>query len=368
MRILQLTSSYPPSSYGGDASQVEALHHALNADHSSCTTISFKLKTESVPTDNDVITIESESDLRRIYNDTELNRINKQAVKIACTLPAPQVIHLHTTLFAMAAVTLSQILKCPLVYTAHYPARAYLEDSSYTEQVLVAERLILEKAKAVISVSRWLQNELFVAYPAVAKKMRIVYNGVDTDRFKPVEHSREFLLFVGRLAPQKGLEYLAPLVKQIQEENPLPLVVLGKGDEEDFFRKSLGKCDVAYFGSVPADEISGWMNRAAVLLLPSKWDPCPLVALEAMACGVPVLGSAIPGLDELVIDSETGILTKLDAQFVGTSAARFGALYQNKEIYRAMSLCCRQRAVENFSLSRMTEQVKLVYQEAQCGC
>lgn len=368
MHILQLASSYPPAAYGGDASQVEALHHALNSDDSFCTTIYFRLQSEPDAAAKRVMAIASECNLRQIHDDLELQRINKQAVSIALKLPRPPVIHLHTTLFAMAAITLSQLWECPLVYTAHYPAINYLADPERTQNIQRAERLIIEKANIVICVSKWLREQLAATYAAAANKMRVIYNGVDTQAFKPTRVRREFLLFAGRFVPQKGLEYIAPLAKGIQASCALPLVVLGKGSEGPAFRESLSRCVLEHFGSVPANEMPVWLSRAAALLLPSRWDPCPLVALEAMACGVPVLGSDIPGLNELVIDSETGLLSKLDDTFAEHAATRFLALFRNAEAYQAMARRCRERAIAGFSLSRMTKQVVNLYEEVRNKC
>jgi glycosyltransferase involved in cell wall biosynthesis len=135
-----------------------------------------------------------------------------------------------------------------------------------------------------------------------------VYNGIDREKFRPLNRAdacrtlgldpdRQRILFVGNLLPVKGPTVLAKAAEQLQN---VDLVFVGSGPE----RITAGR----RFGARPHDEIPLWMNACDVLCLPSLNEGLPNVALEAMACGLPVVASRVGGVPEVVRDGVNGFL------------------------------------------------------------
>lgn len=134
-----------------------------------------------------------------------------------------------------------------------------------------------------------------------------VYNGVDRERFRPLDRAeccrklgldpnRKRVLYVGNLLPVKGPTVLAEAARRLDAET----IFVGTGTE----RITTGRC----VGARPHDEIPVWMNASDVLCLPSLNEGLPNVALEAMACGLPVVASRVGGLPEIVQEDGNGIL------------------------------------------------------------
>jgi glycosyltransferase involved in cell wall biosynthesis len=135
-----------------------------------------------------------------------------------------------------------------------------------------------------------------------------VYNGIDRERFQLLDRAeacrtlglnpdRQRILFVGNLLPVKGPTVLAKAAEHLQN---VDLVFIGSGPE----RITLGRC----VGTRPHDEIPLWMNACDVLCLPSLNEGLPNVALEAMACGLPVVASRVGGVPEVAHDGLNGFL------------------------------------------------------------
>ena len=135
-----------------------------------------------------------------------------------------------------------------------------------------------------------------------------VYNGIDRDKFRPLdraeacrklglEPNRLCVLYVGNLLPVKGPTVLARAAEQLQN---IDVIFVGTGPE----KIAAGRC----VGARPHDEIPLWMNACDVLCLPSLNEGLPNVALEAIACGVPVVASRVGGVPEVLRDGVNGFM------------------------------------------------------------
>ena len=162
----------------------------------------------------------------------------------------------------------------------------------------------LQASRAVFCRSQALHNKL----SAEGVTATTVYNGIDRDEFRPLDRAeacrtlgldpnRQRILFVGNLLPVKGPTVLAKAAEQLQN---VDLVFVGSGQE----KIAAGRC----VGARPHDEIPLWMNASDVLCLPSLNEGLPNVALEAMACGLPVVASRVGGVPEVVRDGVNGFL------------------------------------------------------------
>ena len=194
---------------------------------------------------------------------------------------------------------------------------------------LAEERRIVAAADRLVAANAIERNELVTAYGADASRVAVIPCGVDTDVFTPGDAMAAraalglppgpLLLYVGRIAPIKGLETLLDAVGCLRGAGtPARLAVVGgetdeptDGHEADVRRRAsalaLGDA-VTFVGAQPQQRLREWYVAADVTVLPSYYESFGMVALEAMACGSPVVASRVGGLQTTVRDGVTGLL------------------------------------------------------------
>jgi len=158
-------------------------------------------------------------------------------------------------------------------------------------------------------------------------KVSLIMNAVDRHRFRPDQASRQALrrehgcrddelmvLFVGRLEEIKQVDRLVDAVALLKGKLPVRLLVAGGGSCREALEAQVRNLDlersVLFTGQIPHDRLPGYYNMADALALPSKMEGAPMVILEALACGTPVVASAVGGIPELVRDGENGFLLR----------------------------------------------------------
>jgi len=149
----------------------------------------------------------------------------------------------------------------------------------------------------------------------------VIPNGVEWDRFKPVERPRNKkvkVLFIGRLIPRKGFERVIRSLPEVQKKvhEAFEVEVVGSGEHRkklDDVAQALGVAEqIKYVGTVPYDELEKSYQQADIFVLTSLSEGMPSVILEAMGCGLPVVASDVGGNNELVSDGWNGYLIRGD--------------------------------------------------------
>ncbi|MEB3755339.1 MAG: glycosyltransferase family 4 protein [Desulfurococcales archaeon] len=167
-------------------------------------------------------------------------------------------------------------------------------------------RTIVNNSTKIICVSNYIRNELTKLVPESADKSIVIYNSVDTDKFKPinVKKERTFTIgYVGSLIPRKGVKELLLVFNELLREGlELQLWIGGKGPLMNYLVKlsnKLGiKDKVRFFGFIPDNELPLWYNKLDLFVLNSKSEGLPTVILEAMASGIPVIATDVGGTSE----------------------------------------------------------------------
>ena len=237
-------------------------------------------------------------------------------------------VHSHYWMSGWVGQTLGECWNAPHVVMFHTLAEAknrhHLGEREPKYRI-AGERVVARGADAVIAASESERQTLIEEYAVAPSRVSVIPCGVDTEMFRPTD-AREartslgldpdvpVLLFIGRIEPLKGIDVLIRAVAQL--DGHFQLLVVG-GDEKDAMRIHelhtlaeemgiLGR--VVFAGAVPHEELARYYNAASICVMPSYYESFGLVALESMACGVPVIASRVGGLKETVRDGQTGYL------------------------------------------------------------
>lgn len=257
----------------------------------------------------------------------------------------------HTLLPAGEAAV--RRLSCPVVIVCH--GSEVFQHARESARTLAAARTAIEGAAEVVCVSRALQESLFeIAKPG---RSSVVYNGVDTARFVPLEAPHrvavrrryelepddEVLLFVGLDFERKGLGTLLEAFRELRSRRPRArLLLVGPSDRE--VPSSLG---VIALGRRPTEELPELTGCADAAILPSNEEAFGCTLLEAASCAVPVVGTSVDGIREVVVDEETGLLVPPGDPERLQSAVRL--LLDDAELRRRLGAAARKRVVGEFS-------------------
>jgi len=226
--------------------------------------------------------------------------------------------------------------------------------------------LMLKQLSAIVALSSS-DREVLVRLGAPVNKIKVITNGVDAAKFFPQNEwsqSKNVILFVGRLIPRKGVRYLLMAMPEILREKPsAKLVIAGEGPEK---KELLEICDeleiknsVSFLRRVSDEELERLYNSAGVLVLPSLREAVPLVLLEAMASGCPVVATDVGGIGEVVRNRETGLLVK-PGEPDELAQAVIEVLSEEEET-RKIVRRARETVEERFTLSRMVEETIRLY-------
>ena len=195
-----------------------------------------------------------------------------------------------------------------------YARRSFFLHRRYLRQ----RPTLQQEGRLFLAVSNFVRQRL-VEQGFPAQRTHVVALGVDTDFFSPGEETaREpVILFVGRLSPEKLAEHAIRAAREVQRLRPeVELVLVGDGPERktaERLAQTLG-CRCRFLGMLPQAQVRDWMRRAAIICVPSVALPSGeqegfgLVAAEAQACALPVVGYHTGGLGEAVSSGETGLL------------------------------------------------------------
>lgn len=207
---------------------------------------------------------------------------------------------------------------------------------------------------------------------------RVLYNGVDIERFVPLPRSRRVaerlglaeedfvVMSVGRLVGWKGYRYGIRGVSMHRDPR-VKYVIVGDGDHREELEeesRTLGVGErVLFTGSIPFREMTEYYSVADVVLFPTIGDDdaFPNTLCEAMACGKPVVGTRKGGIPEGIEEGRTGfVVPPKDAESI---AAAFGPLLRDPELREFMGRSARERAVEHFSWDAIVKCLETIFHE-----
>jgi len=269
----------------------------------------------------------------------------------------------HYWLSGLAGLDMARRWGIPHVTSFHTLAevkrRARPGERDVPERAVGERRIVGEVDRMVV----WTEHErqaLQRLYGADPTRVAIIPPGVDTERFRPLDmlESRRHLavngdrvvLYVGRLERLKGLDILFRALASLEDADDVRLMVVGGSDgsrELSRLRHLVNTLDIGgrvdFLGSVDQSRLPAYYSAADVCVLPSYYESFGLAALEAAACGRPVVASKVGGLPSVVRDGETGYL--INWRCPGPFVERLEVLLENERLRRGMGRAARAHAL-----------------------
>ncbi|MFF8955018.1 glycogen synthase [Streptomyces sp. NPDC014894] len=254
-----------------------------------------------------------------------------------------------------------------------------------------ARRTAIESADAVVAVSRRMREEILAAHPALDPAVvRVICGGVDSALFRPdhgtdtlertgIDPERPYALFVGRVAPRKGIPHLLRAARTFDPEAQLVLCTgpAGATAEDDEVRELVTELDRVrdgvhwMTGTLPRPRLVQLLSHATVFVCPSLHEPLGMVNLEAMACGTAVVASAVGGIPEVVDDGTTGLLVPYDARrpedFESGLTQAVNRVLDDPRGAARMGAAGRRRAVRDFAWDQAARRTHALYTELLTG-
>ena len=289
-------------------------------------------------------------------------------------------VHSHYWLSGWVGQTLKTAWQVPHVIMFHtlgeVKNRHHLDERE-PDYRIDGERLVAHGVDRVICASQGEKEMLGTLYGVPASRISVVPCGVNTDVFRPADKAgarrrlglsprESVVLFVGRIEPLKGIDVLLRAVSHL--DGRFRVLVIG-GDRKDLARRSeladlasqlgLGS-KVTFLDALPHDDLPLYYNAADVCVVPSYYESFGLVAVEAMACGVPVVASRVGGLKETVQDGQTGYLVPWLCP--EPFAERLELLLNNEPLRRSLGREARA-AAERYRWSEVATRVEDVYHD-----
>jgi L-malate glycosyltransferase len=232
----------------------------------------------------------------------------------------------------------------------------------------------IEKSDRITAVSQFLRQETFHAFGCTACDVKVIYNFIDPaiyDRaiYPPIlreqlNGGRRVLMHVSNFRPVKRVLDIIRVFARVRESVPSVLVMVGDGPdrvEAETEARALGiDRDIHFLGKI--DAVAPLLAGADLFLLPSQSESFGLSALEALACGVPVVGSRAGGIPEVVKDGVTGALCETgDVDGMATASVE---ILSDRERWQTMSGAAARDARARFSRDDIVRQYELLYEDA----
>ena len=255
------------------------------------------------------------------------------------------------------------IARCGYLHS-DFMERMHGAKSIEAKQARVLEGRVFNDADRVVVTTPSMSKTVKEHYQLPEERVRVIPNYVQCDSFSPNKRDRcsaRQICFVGRLDEQKNLFALLKAIKGLNVE----LVIVGSGPLGERLQEEVSKrrLPVRFLGNVLHQRLPEILNSSALFILPSLYEGHPKVLLEAMACGVPVIGTDVPGIRELIYHRETGYLCGTSSKEIRDAIKD---VLSNANLSNYMGKNARNFVKEHFALERIVDmELTLLHELAE---
>jgi len=262
----------------------------------------------------------------------------------------------RTALIAKALYGKKMIGRCGYLWTERHSPQAIAWQRRGLRNRLFSglDRLAFRRADRVVVTTEAMRTDATCDHGIPGEKIVVIPNAINTDVFKPdpgVTRHPKAIVTVSKLKPQKNLGTLLSAIRGLDVE----LTIVGRGPLLDDL-KAQAKAEgarVHFVGNVPNYELPALLNTASLFIMPSLYEGHPKALLEAMACGLPVIGSDVPGIHNLIQHGETGYMCDTSPEGVRQAIEE---VIGDKELQDRLGQQARRFVVETASVEKILEK------------
>jgi len=395
MKVAFYTNEYPPNTYGGAGVAVEYLTREL-AKLMQVEVRCFgsqRVKKPRLQVTGYKPWPELSKDAQKGFGKAlEALSVNLQF----CKNNTADIVHCHTWYTNLGAFFAKLLHKVPFVLTTHSlePHRPWKREQLGGAYDLSSwiEKNAIEAADAVIAVSHGMKKDVLACYNVPASRIHVIHNGIDLAEYSRksstaacrkwgIAPDKPFVLFVGRITRQKGIIHLVNAIPYIDPKAQIVLCAGAPDTKEIAAEMEAGVAKIQKTrknvlwirGMLPKKEVIELYSHAAVFCCPSIYEPFGIINVEAMACGAPVVASAVGGILEVVVPEKTGLLVPFQPRHDGTYEPRNPAKFsrdlavavnrvlRSPALRRKFSEAGRLRAEKHFSWAGVAKQTHALY-------
>lgn len=405
MRIDLLTREYPPHVYGGAGVHVTELSRAL-APLAEVHVRAF----DGERSPSELADVPDGVNLTGYSAPDALGKANGALKALGTDLTMVEdiagadIVHSHTWYANMAGHLAHLYHGIPHVVSAHSlePLRPWKREQlgGGYELSSWAERTAYEDAAGIVAVSRGMREDILRAYPSVdPNRVRVIHNGIDLEAWRAPHSETEWeearaifrtrtgldpekptVIFVGRVTRQKGVPFLLRALRYVEEAQVILLA--GAPDTPEIASETrtlvrdlqASRPGVVWIEEhLPHADIVALESCSTTFVTPSIYEPLGIVNLEAMACGLPVVGTNTGGIPDCIVDGETGLLVPIEQKQDGTGTPldpeqfekdlgeRLAAMVGDPQRAAAMGRAGRERVEREFSWDEIARQTLRFY-------
>ena len=317
-------------------------------------------------------------DLTKILNlQLSLPRNIRDALHMAKDF-SPDVIHAHNIFFttSLLGILIKRVCNRKFVVTAHLGDVRNLALMGHGKALVamgyerLLGRILLASSDKVIAVSQAVRRHL-LSIGVLPDKVVVIPNGVNLEEYEPAVNIKDVketdIVFVGRLLPNKGLEYLVEAARFVvaKRSEGIRFKIVGDGPYRRHFENLVARnglcCYFDFLGKVP--KVSDTLQEGGIFVRPSLTEGMPLTVLEAMASQLPIIATRVAGTPELIIQNETGLL--IDPGNVGQLADAILYLANSPELAQRLGQNARafleSQYKEKYSWAAIASKILSVY-------
>jgi len=274
----------------------------------------------------------------------------------------PDLIHIHgfDPSIVLFHLETAKVYSAPMLLTLTEEFPDQVMESEFLGRTLRSADWITAKAAAVLSQAR--RN-----VPEITPRSSVVHNGIDRSSLSPNVpcFNAPKLLCLGRLTRQKGFDVALGALATITGRFPtVRMVIAGDGNDRAQLERQVAELGlrevVDFIGWVAPDKVLDLINSATIVLLPSRWEGLPSVALQASMMARPVLATSVGGLPEVVVHGETGLLIPVEDTAALAEAIVF--LLEHPQEAIQMGETGRRRVQDVFNWQRCVDAYDDLYQ------
>ncbi|MBU2575384.1 MAG: glycogen synthase [Elusimicrobia bacterium] len=313
-----------------------------------------------------------------------------------CKNNTADIVHCHTWYTNLGGFFAKILYATPFVMTTHSlePLRPWKREQlgrAYDLSCWI-ERNAVNAADAVIAVSGGMKKDIISCYGVPASKVHVIHNGIDLAEYRKtsstaarrkwgIDLEKPYVLFVGRITRQKGIIHLVNAIPHIDPQAQVVLCAGAPDTKEIAAEMEAGvariqktRKNVIWIQKMlPKNEVIELYGNAAVFCCPSIYEPFGIINVEAMACGTPVVASAVGGILEVVVPEKTGLLVPFTAKkdgayeprdpkkFSRDLAAALNRVLRSPFLQKRFAAEGRRRVEKNFSWAGVAKKTCALY-------